>query len=105
MRNPYDDLPTNVLGRAIRLVFELGLHRDASKLESTNMLQMNLEVRQVVFWGCFTFNRYANDEFTVWITRADCTVRMWALYLGRPYSIKLDDVTVLRPGCNAEALS
>ncbi|KAI9878381.1 MAG: hypothetical protein M1830_001051 [Pleopsidium flavum] len=74
-------------GRAIRLVFELGLHKDASELESTNLSQMDLEVRQVVFWGCFTFDR------------------MWALYLGRPYSIKLDDVSVLRPGCNTEGPS
>ena len=30
---------------------------------------------------------------------------MWALYLGRPYSIKLDDVTVLRPGSNVRVPS
>lgn len=28
---------------------------------------------------------------------ADSAVRLWALYLGRPPCIKLEDVTVLRP--------
>ncbi len=44
-------------GRAIRLIFELGLHKDASELDSTKLSQMDLEVRQVVFWGCFTYDR------------------------------------------------
>lgn len=36
---------------------------------------------------------------------ADFKVRMWALYLGRPYSIKLDDVTVSHPGFDADVPS
>ncbi|KAI9811856.1 MAG: hypothetical protein M1827_005207 [Pycnora praestabilis] len=67
-------------GHAIRLIFDLGLHRDCSQLDSANLTQTDLEVRQVVFWGCFGFDR------------------LWALYLGRPHFIKLDDITVPRPG-------
>lgn len=95
---------SDVVGRAIRLLFELGLHRDASELESTNLSQMDLEVRQVVFWGCFTFDRYVE-----WWVRSDIRSnligRNWALYLGRPYSIKLNDVSVPRPGCNTDTPS
>ncbi|KAK4957844.1 hypothetical protein LTR66_013206 [Elasticomyces elasticus] len=66
-------------GRAIRLIFELGLHRNPEDIESLNLSKMDLEVRKTVFWGCFTFDR------------------VWSLYLGRPYAIKLEDVTVRKP--------
>ncbi len=32
-------------------------------------------------------------------------IRNWALYLGRPYSIKLEDVSVQGPGSNTETPS
>ena len=44
---------------------------------------MDIEVRQVVFWGTFAFDR------------------LWAVYLGRPPTIKLDDVSISRPSRNA----
>jgi len=37
--------------------------------------------------------------------RVNLMGRNWALYLGRPYSIKLNDVSVPRPGCNTETPS
>ena len=67
-------------GDACRLAFDLGLHRDCSGLTSANLTKMDLEARQVVFWGCFVFDR------------------LWALYLGRPHYIQLGDVSVPRPG-------
>jgi hypothetical protein len=44
-------------GRAIRLIFELGLHRNPEEMESLNLSAMDLEVRRTVFWGCFTYDR------------------------------------------------
>lgn len=46
-----------MIGDACRLAFDLGLHRDCSGLSSPSMNQMDLEVRQVVFWGCFVLDR------------------------------------------------
>lgn len=48
---------TRYSGRAIRLIFELGLHRNPEDIESLKLSKMDLEVRKIVFWGCFTFDR------------------------------------------------
>ena len=69
-------------GRGTRLLFELGLHKDDAEFQNYRLSQMDLSVRQVVFWGCFTYDRG------------------WSLYLGRPYAINLDDVTISRPACD-----
>jgi len=45
-------------GRATRLLFELGLHKDARELQASHMTQMDLEVRQAVFLGCFLYDRF-----------------------------------------------
>lgn len=71
-------------GDACRLAFDLGLHRDCSGLTSANLTKVDLEARQIVFWGCFVFDR------------------LWALYLGRPHYIKLGDVAVPRPGSQSD---
>ncbi|KAL1887131.1 hypothetical protein Sste5346_010420 [Sporothrix stenoceras] len=78
-------------GGAGRLAYELGLHRDPDDFDSSgfgttstsvaaDMTQLDKEVRQVVFWSCFNLDR------------------AWALYLGRPQSIRLEDVDAKRPG-------
>ncbi|OAL32910.1 hypothetical protein AYO20_07701 [Fonsecaea nubica] len=66
-------------GNACRLVFDLGLHKDFLLLRSAGLSQRDLDARQVAFWGCFMLDR------------------LWAVYLGRPHAIKLDDVTMPRP--------
>ena len=66
-------------GRSSRLIFELGLHKDDAEFQSSTSSPMDLEVRRVVFWGCFTYDRG------------------WSLYLGRPCAINLDDVTISPP--------
>ena len=66
-------------GRGSRLIFEPGLHKDDAEFQPYRLSPMDLEVRQVVFWGCFTYDRG------------------WSLYLGRPYAINLDDITISRP--------
>lgn len=63
-------------GRASRLIFELGLHKEDAEFQSSHSSPMDLEVRRVVFWGCFAYDRG------------------WGLYLGRPCALNLDDVTI-----------
>lgn len=42
---------------------------------------MDIDARKVAFWGCVVFDR------------------LWSLYLGRQFCLKLDeDVTISRPG-------
>ncbi|OAX81431.1 hypothetical protein ACJ72_04224 [Emergomyces africanus] len=61
---------------ACRLAIEMGLHRGTP---NENMPQMDMEARQITFWGCFVFDR------------------LWGLYLGRPFFLTLDEnVTVPR---------
>ncbi|CAK7230244.1 hypothetical protein SBRCBS47491_007521 [Sporothrix bragantina] len=68
-------------GGASRLAFELGLHSDMDGFSgtTTTLSPVEQEVRQICFWSCFSFDR------------------QWALYLGRPQMIKLDDVSVRKP--------
>lgn len=47
-------------GNACRLVFDLGLHQDWSNLATPRLSQMDIEARQVVFWGCFGLDRCAS---------------------------------------------
>ncbi|KAF2648445.1 hypothetical protein K491DRAFT_551447, partial [Lophiostoma macrostomum CBS 122681] len=61
-----------------RLAYELGLHTDTACLD-THLSALDQEVRGIVFWSCFNLDRE------------------WALYLGRPQSMKLEDISVKRP--------
>ncbi|OAG40008.1 hypothetical protein AYO21_05689 [Fonsecaea monophora] len=70
-------------GNACRLAFDLGLHENWSRIPNTKLSPLDLEVRQVILWGCVGFDR------------------LWALYLGRPPVIKLSDVSIDRPNRNA----
>ncbi|MCJ1303800.1 hypothetical protein MMC08_006611 [Hypocenomyce scalaris] len=74
-------------GRSSRLIFELGLHKDDAESQSTSLSPLDLEVRQVVFWGCFAYDRG------------------WGLYLGRPSAINLNDVTISSPSVLANEIS
>ncbi|KAG5305122.1 pathway-specific nitrogen regulator NirA [Histoplasma capsulatum G186AR] len=61
---------------ACRLAIEMGLHRDCS---NERIPQIDMEARQITFWGCFVFDR------------------LWGLYLGRSFFLTLDEnVTVPR---------
>ncbi|KIW22576.1 uncharacterized protein PV07_10860 [Cladophialophora immunda] len=71
------------LGNACRLAFDLGLHQNWSRIPNTKLSALDLEVRQVILWGCVGFDR------------------LWSLYLGRPPVIKLSDVSIDRPHRNA----
>jgi hypothetical protein len=66
-------------GRACRLIFELGLHKDDTEFQSSRSSRLDFEVRRVVFWGCFTYERG------------------WSVYLGRPSALNLEDITISPP--------
>ncbi|KAK4936555.1 hypothetical protein LTR10_022604 [Elasticomyces elasticus] len=74
-------------GRASRLVFELGLHKDDAEFQSTCSTPMDLEVRRAVFWGSFAYDRG------------------WGLYLGRPCALNLDDVSITPPSFQSDSTS
>lgn len=49
-------------GNACRLAFDLGLHHDWSSLSASTLSALDMEARQVVFWGCFAFDRYTSNN-------------------------------------------
>ncbi|KAI1102678.1 fungal-specific transcription factor domain-containing protein [Jackrogersella minutella] len=68
-------------GMAMRLAFDLALHVDMTAYVTRGYLsQAEADLRRTVFWGAYT---------------ADHT---WGLYLGRPFRINMEDVTVGKPG-------
>ncbi|KAF3479687.1 putative Fungal specific transcription factor [Arthroderma uncinatum] len=74
-------------GTACRLALDLGLHRDCSSL-SDRMTPMDMEARNIAFWGCVVFDR------------------LWSLYLGRQYCLRLDgEVTAPRPGAAVNGMT
>ncbi|OQV03677.1 Fungal specific transcription factor domain-containing protein [Cladophialophora immunda] len=66
-------------GRAVRLAFEFGLNQELSSIGPNSLRRVDSSVLRTTFWGCFTLDR------------------LWATYLGRPYLIRLDVVTLPRP--------
>ena len=63
-------------GRASRLASELCLQQDTTTASAVAASHVEQEVRQLCLWSCFSLDR------------------QWALCLGRPQMIKLDDVSV-----------
>lgn len=51
-------------GRAIRLAFDLGLHKSLDEMDAHNHLKLDQEVRKTVLWGSFVFDRYVNQNPT-----------------------------------------
>ncbi|KAF7559279.1 hypothetical protein G7046_g4886 [Stylonectria norvegica] len=75
-------------GGAGRLAYELGLHRNSEDFETNLSIgDLDQQVRRVVFWSCFNLDRE------------------WALYLGRPQFLKLEDIDAKRPGEDCENAS
>ena len=60
-------------GMACRLVFDLGLNRQISPAGQS---RLDMEVRRTVLWGCVLLDRF------------------WGLFLGRPTSIKIADISI-----------
>ncbi|KAH8819258.1 fungal-specific transcription factor domain-containing protein [Xylogone sp. PMI_703] len=67
-------------GMAFRLIYDLGLHQDCTKLTDTNCLtEKDRRVRHVTLWGC-----YISDK-------------LYSLFHGRPPTLRLTDITVPNP--------
>ncbi|KAK5404219.1 hypothetical protein LTR06_009778 [Exophiala xenobiotica] len=60
-------------GDACRLAIDLEIHKNTTAT-SVNLSPEDMNVRQITFWGCVVFDRF------------------WALYLGRPYCLKTDNL-------------
>lgn len=85
-------------GDACRLTFDLGLHQDASNLSETTLTPLDIEARQMAFWGCFNLDRYVGIvRKTHHRQSSNRPRRLWSLYLGRPAFIKLSDISIRRP--------
>ncbi|KAH8691360.1 fungal-specific transcription factor domain-containing protein [Talaromyces proteolyticus] len=68
-------------GMALRLAFDLGLHIDMSPhVAEESISAAEAELRRIVFWGTYT------------------TDHLWGFFLGRPFRINMEDVTVEKPG-------
>ncbi|KAH8659465.1 fungal-specific transcription factor domain-containing protein, partial [Ilyonectria robusta] len=67
-------------GMAMRLAFDLALHCDLTQYVAKKALtQAEADLRRDVFWGAYTIDH------------------MWSFYLGRPFRINMEDVTVSKP--------
>ncbi|KAI9930103.1 hypothetical protein ASPWEDRAFT_147700 [Aspergillus wentii DTO 134E9] len=67
-------------GMAMRLAFALGLHMDASSyVEKGSISSAEAELRRTVFWGTYIVDH------------------LWGFYLGRPFRVNMQDVTVEKP--------
>ncbi|KAF9889982.1 hypothetical protein FE257_006662 [Aspergillus nanangensis] len=62
-------------GMANRLCFDIGLHLDATDL---GLSQQEMDIRRMTLSACVVFDRY------------------WALFLGRPTALKVDDLEVFQ---------
>ena len=101
-----DSTAWGLSGMAIRLLFDLGLHRDPTELGKIETLtQLDLDARRLVFWGCFTFDRSVQSLCYLPPANDLCAhlIKTCAMYLGRPCAIKLEDVTTKRPVAHANS--
>ncbi|RFU33219.1 hypothetical protein B7463_g3128, partial [Scytalidium lignicola] len=70
-------------GMAIRLAFDLALHKDMTAYVAKGIIsQAEAEVRRTVFWGAYLVDQ------------------VWSFHLGRQFRINMDDVTCGKPGRN-----
>ncbi|KAH6971311.1 fungal-specific transcription factor domain-containing protein [Ilyonectria destructans] len=67
-------------GMAMRLAFDMALHLDMTEFVAKRSLtQAEADLRQDIFWAAYTVDH------------------MWGFYLGRPFRINMEDVTVEKP--------
>ncbi|KAM0468696.1 hypothetical protein ACHAP7_010678 [Fusarium lateritium] len=73
-------------GMAVRLCVDLGLHMDVTEHKLSGLLtQDDMNIRQTTFWGVFIHEH------------------MWSLYVGRPWNMGIQNITVGRPVENHSA--
>lgn len=67
-------------GMSIRMAVDMGYHINCDSWVKKNIITAEeAHMRKITFWGCFVFDR------------------LWSFYMGRPASIRLDDVPLDRP--------
>ncbi|RSL85791.1 hypothetical protein CEP51_003142 [Fusarium floridanum] len=67
-------------GMAMRLAFDMALHVDLSPYVAKKAVtQASADLRRDIFWAAYTVDH------------------MWGFYLGRPFRINMEDVTVAKP--------
>jgi hypothetical protein len=60
-------------GLAVRIAFDVGLHLDA---RDSGLPQREIDIRRMTLWACVVYDKY------------------WALFLGRPTSMKSSDLEI-----------
>jgi hypothetical protein len=75
---------------ATRLLFDLGLNRSLV----VSLSGVDNQVRRTVLWGCITIDRLVATDCGQYVTLTGSD-RYWGLFLGRPTSIKLSDISVI----------
>ncbi|KAF1935429.1 hypothetical protein EJ02DRAFT_507073 [Clathrospora elynae] len=68
-----DNLGWLYAGMAVRLAFDIGLHLDT---RLSGLPECEIEIRQMTLWACVIYDKY------------------WALFLGRPTSMKSSDLEI-----------
>ncbi|KAF2265491.1 hypothetical protein CC78DRAFT_493402 [Lojkania enalia] len=68
-----DNLGWLYAGLAVRLAFDIGLHLDS---RMSGLPEREVEIRQMTLWACVIYDKY------------------WALFLGRPTSMKSSDLEI-----------
>ncbi|KAF2404514.1 hypothetical protein EJ06DRAFT_207395 [Trichodelitschia bisporula] len=68
-----DNLGWLYAGIAVRIAFDIGLHLDT---QNTGLPDREVEIRRMTLWACVIYDKY------------------WALFLGRPTSMKSSDLEV-----------
>ena len=72
-------------GMSMRLAFDLGLHVDmAPYVEKGLITEAEAEIRRITFWGSFLVDH------------------LWGFYLGRPFRVNTEDVTVKKLALNSK---
>ncbi|KAF2095661.1 hypothetical protein NA57DRAFT_44435 [Rhizodiscina lignyota] len=70
-----------MIGMAIRLAFDLALHKDMTEyIEKGIITQAEADVRRTVFWGAYVVDQ------------------VWGFHLGRQFRIPMEDITCAKPG-------
>ncbi|KAF7553674.1 hypothetical protein G7Z17_g3452 [Cylindrodendrum hubeiense] len=68
------------IGMAMRLAFDMALHLDMTEyVAKRSLTQAEADLRKDIFWAAYTVDH------------------MWGFYLGRPFRINMEDVTVEKP--------
>ncbi|KAJ4250906.1 hypothetical protein NW762_011556 [Fusarium torreyae] len=88
-------------GMALRLAFDLGLHVDMASHVSQGLLgHVEAGLRREVFWGTYLIDKW-EPLCNVSCRIADFDFSSWGFYLGQPFRMHTEDITVSKPRTGA----